>query len=426
MRPFILLFSALVLLMSRGVLAQESSLGTLTTGQALINNIDASQPTLTYNLVLETPAQVTLQAFGQTAQPALFILSGEAALASETNPSGQFTITLTATLGAGVYTVNVQAVNNTSGVVGVILTEVNSITVVSLPIGQSVDGSVSMAQPIAVFVASAIDDLGTLIIASASPTGGPSVVLIDEGNGEEAGRISSSLVGGRFLIPSRGRTYRIEVTSTEAVSFNICWVAASVGSCDGSAISTPSSSSDTACTLTPSSTNVNIRSSASTSAPVVGGLVFGTSAEVLGIAPDGSFYNIRIGALTGWVSAAVVTLQGTCNPAVITPPPFVAVSTATPTQPPPQPTSPPPPQPTVPTGPCLLTINSPVFVYTQPIADVSYLQDQVQMGELIPIGRLADNSWWKTNYASAWVQTSLFGSTLTVSGNCTNLPIVSP
>lgn len=425
MRPLILLFSALVLLMSHGVLAQQSSLGTLTIGQALINNIDASQPTLTYNLVLETPAQVTLQAFGQTAQPALFILSGEAALASETNPSGQFTVTLTATLGAGVYTVNVQAVNNTSGVVGVILTEVNSITVVSLPIGQSVDGSVSMAQPIAVFVAPAIDDLGALIITSASPTGGPSVVLIDESTSEEAGRISSSLVGGRFLIPSRGRTYRIEVTSTESVSFNICWVAASVGGCDGSAISAPPQPSDTTCTLTPSSTNVNIRSSASTSAPVVGGLAFGTSAEVLGIAPDGSFYNIRVGALTGWVSAAVVTLQGTCNPAVITPPPFVAVPTAAPTQPPPQPTSPPP-QPTVPTGPCLLTINSPVFVYTQPIADVSYLQDQVQMGELIPIGRLADNSWWKTNYFSAWVQTSLFGSALTVSGNCTNLPIVSP
>jgi hypothetical protein len=421
MRPFFLLLLGVGLLAYQNVQAQGSS-GTLILGQALINNIDAAQPALTYDLVLETPAQVTLQAFGQTAQPALFILSGESALASETNPGGQFTITLTATLGAGVYTVNVQTVNNTSGVVGVILTEVNPITVVSLPIGQSVDGSVSMVQPIAVFVAPAIDELGALIITSGSLTGGPSVVLIDESTGEEAGRISGSLVGGRFLIPSRGRSYRLEVTSAETVSFNICWVAASVGGCDGGTAAPPSA----ACALTPTSTNVNIRSSASTSAPVVGGLLFGTSAEVLGIAPDGSFYNIRTGTLTGWVSAGVVTLQGTCNPAVITPPPFVAAPTAAPTQPPPQPTSPPPPQPTVPTGPCLLTINSPVFIYTQPIADVSYLQDQVQMGELIPIGRLADNSWWKTNYFNAWVQTSLFGSALTVSGNCANLPIVSP
>ncbi len=424
MRLSYLLLLGMVFLTYQSAQAQGSN-GTLTIGQALINTIDTAQPTLTYDLVLETPAQVTLQAFGQTAQPALFILSDEATLAAQTNPSGQFTITLSATLAAGIYTVAVQTVNNTSGVVGVILMEVKPITVVSLPIGQSVDGSASMAQPIAVFVAPAIDELGVLIIASGSPTGGPSVVLIDESTGEEAGRISSSLLGGRFLIPNRGRSYRVEVTSAETVSFNICWVAASVGGCDGSTAAPPSA----ACTLTPTSTNVNIRSSASTSAPVVGGLAFGTSAEVLGIAPDGSFYNIRVGALTGWVSAGVVTLQGTCNPAVITPPPFVAAPTAAPTQPPPpppQPTSPPPPQPTVPTGPCLLTINSPVFVYTQPIADVSYLQDQVQMGELIPIGRLADNSWWKTNYFNAWVQTSLFGSSLTVSGNCANLPIVTP
>jgi hypothetical protein len=41
------------------------------------------------------------------------------------------------------------------------------------------------------------------------------------------------------------------------------------------------------------------------------------------------------------------------------------------------------------------------------------------------VGRLADGSWWKTNYANAWVPTYLFGGALTVSGNCA-LPIVQP
>jgi hypothetical protein len=74
----------------------------------------------------------------------------------------------------------------------------------------------------------------------------------------------------------------------------------------------------------------------------------------------------------------------------------------------------------------LLTLNSPVYVYTQPTAQVDYLFDQVQSGELIPVGRLSDNSWWKTNYGNAWVQTNLFGGSITVSGNCGGLPVVSP
>lgn len=74
----------------------------------------------------------------------------------------------------------------------------------------------------------------------------------------------------------------------------------------------------------------------------------------------------------------------------------------------------------------MLTLNSAVNVYTQPTAQIDFLQDQVQAGgELIPTGRLQDGSWWQTNYGGAWVQTGLFGGAITVSGNCNNLPVVS-
>ena len=77
-------------------------------------------------------------------------------------------------------------------------------------------------------------------------------------------------------------------------------------------------------------------------------------------------------------------------------------------------------------GGSIVTINSPVKVYSIPVANVSYLYDQVQGGELIPVGRLADNSWWKTNYASAWIQTSEFGNTVSISGDCSGLAVVEP
>ncbi len=66
-------------------------------------------------------------------------------------------------------------------------------------------------------------------------------------------------------------------------------------------------------------------------------------------------------------------------------------------------------------------------VYTQPNAQVDYLFDEVQQGyQLSPVGRLADNSWWKTSYGDAWIQTSLLGDKANLSGDCSSLPVVSP
>jgi uncharacterized protein YraI len=182
---------------------------------------------------------------------------------------------------------------------------------------------------------------------------------------------------------------------------------------------------------------VNIRQSASTASAIIGALPNGSDANVTGISPDGGFYNILFNGLNGWVSLSVVTASGDCaGIPVVTAPPIVPQ----PTQPPAQPTTPPtqpattaPTQTTAPTatatesGPCLITVVSPVNVYQIPVEQVDYLQDQVGTGgQLIPTGRLADNSWWKTNYASAWIQTSRFGNEVTVSGDCSSLPIVTP
>ena len=79
-----------------------------------------------------------------------------------------------------------------------------------------------------------------------------------------------------------------------------------------------------------------------------------------------------------------------------------------------------------PVGPCLITLTQPTFVYTTTIAQMDYLFDQVQGGQLLVIGRLADNSWWQTNNYGAWLPASALGSTAQIGGNCDSVPITAP
>lgn len=84
------------------------------------------------------------------------------------------------------------------------------------------------------------------------------------------------------------------------------------------------------------------------------------------------------------------------------------------------------PQPTpTPAGPCVVTIITEQLVYTRPEVDGSYIFDEARAGDVFNVvGRLANNSWWKTNYNDSWIQTSVFGTTAQSSGDCANLPIV--
>jgi hypothetical protein len=67
-----------------------------------------------------------------------------------------------------------------------------------------------------------------------------------------------------------------------------------------------------------------------------------------------------------------------------------------------------------------------MLIYTQPNPIPDNIYDQVHAGyELIPTGRLADNSWWQTNYANAWVQLSLLAGVGQITGDCGSLPVIS-
>jgi len=76
-------------------------------------------------------------------------------------------------------------------------------------------------------------------------------------------------------------------------------------------------------------------------------------------------------------------------------------------------------------GPCLIETTDETKVYVA--ADAERLYDIIEAGyELTPTGRLADNSWFRTDYAEAWIQASALGSTARMTGDCSELPVVIP
>jgi hypothetical protein len=74
-------------------------------------------------------------------------------------------------------------------------------------------------------------------------------------------------------------------------------------------------------------------------------------------------------------------------------------------------------------------VVAPTYIYQSTVADPSNLFDQAQPGaQLSPLGRLADNSWWQVlEYGyPQWLQTSTFGSSIQIGGDCSTLPLVNP
>lgn len=432
----------LVLLLCGGLLpaahAQNVS-GFLTVGQPAASPLAPGQ-TLVYGYSVLQPSSVVLLAFGDAVQPAVTIKRDGAVVTSAPNADALATLTLNAFLSAGTYQVEVSTVGTTSGTVVVLVQSETPVTSTPLLVGGAASGAVSQQSPQALYTFSALPEQSILTVESGLPDRGATIRLTNTTTGTVSGILAADLAGGSFAIPAGAATYQVEVSYGGAPSgepYALCLETASVqragtSACSGGAagqttapITTPEviSQPPAACTVKARDAGgANIRQSATTSSIILASLPGVGTAQVLGISPDGTFYNIQLGNINGWVSLSVVVVaSGPCDGVpVINPPPIIAAPTAVP------PTVPPAAPPTA-SGPCLITITSPTYIYTQTTAIPDYLFDQAQAGyQLIPIGRLADNSWWKTNYYDSWIQTSTFGSTANVTGDCSGLPVVSP
>ncbi len=423
--------------------AQAEDPSSLTLGQPILVTLNAGETrTFTY-----TPAQtatVTFQSIGQVAAPTLSVFESGELLAEEANAAGEATIVLNALLRpVEPYRVDLGSVNGAGGTLVLVVLNETPVPALTLTPDVPLSGQVDATAPTALFRFTALGEPSYLYIDSSGLVeNGAAFQITNSESGHVVGLLSPETTGGRFRLPAGTASFEITASFsdlTSADSFTICYTAISDGGCGAgqsgadvvatvaaSVVETPV----VACTVTPQlGSGANIRYSASTASPLVGLLPGGQSADVAGISPDNTFYNIQFANLNGWVALSVVNASGNCNDlSAVQPPPFSLPPTATPV--PPTATTVPPtavPPTATPSGPCLITVTSEFLVYTTPNAIPDFIQDQVAPGyQLIPVGRLADNSWWRTNYFNAWVQTSNFGSRAQVSGDCSGLPVVSP
>ncbi len=433
---------ALTLGFASALAAQETSTDALQIGQPAISYVASPEVTVSYVYELAAPLAVTLQAIGDSASPRIAIYQDGALVASQPNNEGALIVNLTTFLNAGSYLVEVGVAGTEPGMVILIVQSETPATITSLNSGMAVFDEVTVQSPLALYSFAALLEPSYLYIDSGLEASGPNARLVDMASGAIIGSIDASMLGGRFRLPAGATTFQLEIThdaSTTLLPFTVCFTAVSAGDCGTQAAPTAQTPIETpvsdVCTVTPNSGGANIRQSASVGALLIGALPGGASAEVLGISPDSSFYNISYNNLNGWVALSVVNASGNCAgvpvvnpPAVIPQPtPVPPTNTPAPTATPAPPTNTPVPLSPTPAGPCLITMTGAQLVYTTPNAIPDYIYDQVQAGyQLIPVGRLADNSWWKTNYANAWIETSAFGSTAQVSGDCSMLPVVTP
>ena len=426
------LFRVLLCLLVFGLSATVASAQAreLTVGQPAFVDISDESPSVDFAYNLTQFSRVTIQAISETAQPTITIVSETGDIAAEqSNAGGALAVDLTALLSPGPYTVRLGSLNKSSGSVIVLVQRETPVPVEALLAGVGVSASVTPEEPALVYSFEALDEPAYLYVESLSDSSGVMIRLLNITDGGVSALVDAALLGTRLTIPASASTYQLQVShggdSDQTESFELCLTPRSAGGCEGAAPVVQPPPAETGCFVTPTTAaGANMRQTADAAAPVLLVLPFESAANVIGISPDGNAYQVTYANLTGWIAAVAVTANGNCGAVTVVVPPPVQVAATQPPAPPPPP--PPSPVPTnTPSGPCLITITSPTFIYVVPIADISHLQDQLGAGsEMIPIGRLADNTWWHTNYGGAWIETIHFGVSATVTGDCSGLPVV--
>lgn len=426
-----------VLALSVGLVgAQDIPAGALMLGQPAIGQIPAAGNTISYSYMLTNISQVGVQALSDSAAPTITVLRDGVVVAQESNAGAQSIATLTTILEAGNYVIRIGIVQNIPAtVITLVQTEVPLIISPLLP-NVLVTGDVNAQVPIMVYQFSALPEPAYLYYESVDPLRGADVKLVNLSTGVTGATVDSSLTGSRLRLVPDVSNYRVQISmhADTPITFTLCLVPVSAGSCGngGSNVIAPTQPPQTtgACTVSPLyQGGTNIRQSASTFAPVVGVLLGGTTANVLGIDPFGFWYNVEYNGTIGWAALSALVSNGNCvNLPNMTPPPVPPTPTPTATPIPPTATPTATPAVTNTPEPCLITFSMPEFIYTVPLVDPANIFDQIPAGgQLIPIGRFngGGEEWWQTNYFGAWWLNAP-GTAGTLSGDCSMIPFVIP
>ncbi len=423
-----LLIMALLLLTFSVAQAQG---GELVYGQPVTGTIAAPGASFSLTYRLTEARAVSLQALSEAAQPTITLLHGGTVVAQQPNAEGALVVSLAAYLAAGDYVVEVGTVNDTTGNVVVFIQTEVPITPVPLPLAALTTGTVSAAAPLALYSFDALPEPAYLYLDSA----GVQIRLLDTTTGRVSATLNTDLFGARLRLPAGTARYQLEIAhdgSGTEYPFSLCLAAVSADTCGTTAVPVttpvvPVVPASAVCTATPiHAGGANIRQSASPYAPVLVALPGGATADVLGISPDGTWYNVTYSSVTGWAALSAVTGSGNCaSLPIVNPPPVPPTPAPTPTPIPPTPL---PTLPPTPAGPCVIKFSADELVYTQPVVDPSYIFDEISAGgEAIVVGHwnASGEDWWKTNYGGAWWLNAP-GTAGQLTGDCGSIPMITP
>ncbi|MCC6617165.1 MAG: SH3 domain-containing protein [Anaerolineae bacterium] len=327
-------------------------------GQNAQGTLSQQQPTAEFVLTISTPQVITMQALSLTAgfAPAFSVLAPSGVVvATNANPDDAnliaSTINLTET---GAYSILIQRASAGFGQF-VVTVEPGAPAAPPIPInlGQvvndSVDGQTSLRNY--GFAASPSEPIVLNVSAPPGSLSGPNVTLRDAASNETLAYGSARLLGISFRIPPGQDLYEVVISSSGAAgqeAFSLC-----VGTESGSApcpatvtafvapIATALPSQPTPTNFVPvsipangpcqvasaSGAVINVRAAPTTTSDVIGRLNPTATALVLGRLPDGTWYQVSLNGVTGWIATSVVVAGGTCG----TLPVVAPTSPATPT-----------------------------------------------------------------------------------------------
>lgn len=309
----------------------------------------------TYSFSAAAGQSISLQVLAITGgfAPALRILDPVGAVAasvSNVEASNIIELTFTPTQ-PGIHLFEVQSANGAGGqfLIAVQAVQVTTVPPTPLPIGLEIPGSVNPQAPLLTYSFNASPtDVLLLTVTSSLPTGGPNVTLKDGLTGEVLGSGSLRLIGVRFRIPVGTSSYLVEVAHSNANPVETYTVLLEIeGSAELTATPTATVSGGATVNISPTgpclvgatgTSNINVRSGASTDSPVVTQLGVGLTAPVIGRTADNTWYQVNVNGVTGWVAASVVVVGGQCGavpvtgtgaqPVATTPPPPAATAEA--------------------------------------------------------------------------------------------------
>ncbi len=359
---FVMLFSFLLVSVGFAPAAAQAVVP-ITVGQNVQGELSQQQPSIEFDLTTNTPQFVTIQVLGLTPglAPAFSVIAPSGVVVhTNENPGDanivESTVNLTET---GAYAIIVQRGSAAFGqFVLTVQTGAPATPPIPINLGQAITDAVDAQTSLRSygFAASPNEVIVLNVQVPPGSFSGPNVTLSDAATQETLANSSARLLGVSYRLPPGNELYQVMISSSGAAlqePFTLC-VGTEGGSapCPASVVAfaptaLPNAPTPTrfipvaidpnaACQVASASGAViNVRSEPNTNSAVTGRLNPNTTALVIGRLPDGSWYNVNLNGLIGWIATSVVVAGGQCGgipivaPTSAAPPPTVTGLTAT-------------------------------------------------------------------------------------------------